>query len=75
MLWAWRSKAFTEEEQLVISRGVQGLATNGELRAQLSPLLDGEEIDELAARLSDLAATGCFPEPSPDWPPLPWPLV
>lgn len=75
VLWAWRSKAFTEEEQLVISRGVQGLATNGELRAQLSPLLDGEEIDELAARLSDLAATGCFPEPSPDWPPLPWPLV
>lgn len=75
VLWAWRSKAFTEEEQLVIARGVQGLAANGELRAQLSPLLDGEEIDELAARLSDLAATGCFPEPSPDWPPLPWPLV
>ena len=75
VLWAWRSKAFTEEEQFVISRGVQGLAANGELRAQLSPLLDGEEIDELAARLSDLAATGCFPEPSPDWPPLPWPLV
>ena len=75
VLWAWRSKAFTEEEQLVISHGVQGLTDNGALRAQLSPILDGEEIDAMAARLSDLAATGCFPEPSPDWPPLPWPLV
>ena len=75
VLWAWRSKVFTEEEQLVISRGVQGLTDNGALRAQLSPILDGEEIDAMAARLSDLAATGCFPEPSPDWPPLPWPLV
>ena len=75
VLWAWRSKAFTEEEQLVISHGVQGLTDNAALRAQLSPILDGEEIDAMAARLSDLAATGCFPEPSPDWPPLPWPLV
>jgi len=75
VLWAWRSKAFTEEEQLIISHGVQGLTDNGALRAQLSPILDGEEIDAMAARLSDLAATGCFPEPSPDWPPLPWPLV
>ncbi len=75
VLWAWRSKAFTEEERLVISHGVQGLTDNGALRAQLSPILDGEEIDAMAARLSELAATGCFPEPSPDWPPLPWPLV
>jgi uncharacterized repeat protein (TIGR03843 family) len=75
VLWAWRSKAFTQDEQATISRGVQGLTDNGALRAQLSPILDGEEIDAMAARLSDLAATGCFPEPSPDWPPLPWPLV
>ena len=75
VLWAWRSKALTDEEQTVISRGVQGLSDNGALRAQLSPILDGEEIDAMAARLSDLATAGCFPEPSPDWPPLPWPLV
>ena len=75
VLWAWRSKAFTQDEQATISRGVQGLTDNGALRAQLSPILDGEEIDAMAARLSDLAATGRFPEPSPDWPPLPWPLV
>ena len=75
VLWAWRSKAFTEEERAIIAGGVQGLTDNGALRAQLSPILDGEEIDAMAARLSDLDATGCFPEPSPDWPPLPWPLV
>jgi len=75
VLWAWRSKAFTAEEESIIAGGMQGLTANGALRAQLSPILDGEEIDAMAARLSDLAATGCFPEPSPDWPPLPWPLV
>ena len=75
VLWAWRSKAFTVEEREIIAGGVQGLADNGALRAQLAPLLDGEEIDALEARLNDLAATDCFPEPSPDWPPLPWPLV
>jgi uncharacterized repeat protein (TIGR03843 family) len=75
VLWAWRSKAFTDEEQEIISRGVQRLTDHGALRTQLSPILDGGEIDAMAARLNDLAATGCFPEPSPDWPPLPWPLV
>jgi len=75
VLWAWRSTAFTDEELAVISRGVHGLTDRGALRAQLSPILDGEEIDAMAARLNDLAATGCFPEPSLDWSPLPWPLV
>lgn len=75
VLWAWRSKAFTEEEREIIAVGVQGLTDKGALRAQLSPILDGEEIDAMATRLSSLDATGCFPEPSPDWPPLPWPLV
>ena len=75
VLWAWRSKAFSEEEREFIADGVRGLTDKGALRAQLSPILDGEEIDALATRLSSLDATGCFPEPSPDWPPLPWPLV
>ena len=75
VLWAWRGKAFSEEEREFIADGVRGLTDKGALRAQLSPILDGEEIDALATRLSSLDATGCFPEPSPDWPPLPWPLV
>ena len=75
VLWAWRSKAFSAEERAIIAGGVQGLTDNGALRAQLSPIIDGEEIDAMEARLNDLAITGCFPEPSPDWPPLPWPLV
>jgi uncharacterized repeat protein (TIGR03843 family) len=75
VLWAWRSKAFTDEEQALVARGVAGLSSGGALRAALSPLLEGGEIDAMSARISDLATIGCFPEPSPDWPPLPWPLV
>ena len=33
------------------------------------------ERKDIGWRLTDLAATARFPEPSPDWPPLPWPLV
>ena len=75
VLWAWRGKGFTEEERAIVSLGVAGLATSGPLRAELTPLLQEEEVDAMQARLADLATTGCFPEPSPDWPPLPWPLV
>jgi hypothetical protein len=75
VLWAWRSKAFSDEEQVIISRAIEGLSTGGALRAELSLLLEGDEIDAMAARVGDLATTRCFPEPSADWPPLPWPLV
>lgn len=75
VLWAWRSKQFNDDERAVISRGLALLATSGSLRAELSTLLLGDEIDAMAARLTDIGRRGCFPEPSPDWPPLPWPLV
>lgn len=75
VLWAWRSKGFTDEERAIIALGAASLAANSSLRADLSPLLQVEEIDAMKARLDDLATTDCFPEPSPDWPPLPWPLV
>ena len=75
VLWAWRSKGFTDEERAIIALGAASLAANGSLRAELSPLLQEEELDAMKERIDDLATTGCFPEPSPDWPPLPWPLV
>lgn len=75
VLWAWRSEAFSDEEGAIIANGVRALADDGALRAQLSPILDGEEIRAMVARLNDLAASGRFPEPNPEWPPLPWPLV
>ena len=53
------------------------LANNepGGLNERLAALISAEERDALRARTEELLERGTFPEPSPDWPPLPWPLI
>ena len=75
VLWAWRSAPFDEAEVGFVARGVAELATERGLRSTLAPYLTQGEIDALAERVHQLAQLAAFPEPSPDWPPLPWPLV
>lgn len=41
----------------------------------LSELLRHREIRALRERLNDLIERGTFPEPSEDWPPVPWPPI
>lgn len=75
VLWAWRSKPFTEAERDVLARAVQLLAQGAPLAERLAELITEEEIVALRARAQALESAGSFPEPSDDWPPLPWPLV
>jgi len=75
VLWAWRSKPFTEAERDVLARAVQLLAQGAPLAERLAELITEEEIGALRARAQALESAGSFPEPSDDWPPLPWPLV
>ncbi|NBO52155.1 MAG: SCO1664 family protein [bacterium] len=75
VLWAWRGEPFSDEERDALTRGLQMLSVGGTLRATLAPLLHATEIEALLQRLSTLRAADRFPEPTPDWPPLPWPLV
>jgi hypothetical protein len=45
----------------------------GELGAALLELLTRTEVEATRARVDRLLTSRRFPEPSPDWPAIPWP--
>jgi hypothetical protein len=71
VLWQWRGKPFDAAE-LALLDGLRA-ALGGPFGARLDDLLTRAEITALAARLDRLRDRGCFPHPSDDWPPIPWP--
>jgi uncharacterized repeat protein (TIGR03843 family) len=77
VLWEWRSEPLNESELSALRAGTTALGSNepGGLNERLAALISTEEHDALRARAEELLGRGTFPEPSPDWPPLPWPLI
>jgi hypothetical protein len=77
VLWEWRSEPLSESELSALRAGTAALASNepSGLNERLAALISAEERDALRARAEELLERGTFPEPSPDWPPLPWPLI
>lgn len=73
VLWAWRGEPFIPDEL----EGLARLRTElrGALGETLSGLLSPVEIGATAERLETLLAGGRFPQPSPNWPAVPWPPV
>jgi hypothetical protein len=71
VLWQWSGENLTDDEISLLEKCKQGLT--GELSEILSPLLTGEEIQALGNRVDRLLQSQIFPEPSPHWPPVPWP--
>jgi len=71
VLWNWRGKPLDAAERALLG-GLRG-ALGGPLGAMLDDLLTQTEIRALAARVDRLLDRGCFPEPSEDWPAIPWP--
>ncbi|MGW6547290.1 SCO1664 family protein [Streptomyces massasporeus] len=75
LLWGWAGQALTEEAVDVLEGLRRGLAEGGPLAARLEPLITGAEIDATRARVGALLASGTHPEPSGQWPAIPWPPV
>ncbi|MER5578858.1 SCO1664 family protein [Streptomyces massasporeus] len=75
LLWGWAGEALTEEAVKVLEGLRKGLAEGGPLAARLQPLITGAEIDATRARVGALLASGTHPEPSGEWPAIPWPPV
>lgn len=71
VLWAWRGTPI-EESELAVLRGLRRDFEAG-LGTALAQLLDPAEVDITVTRLDDLLDTGRFPQPSADWPAVPWP--
>jgi uncharacterized repeat protein (TIGR03843 family) len=73
VLWGWRGLSLTDDECELLSRIDAGLGTGGSLRAALEEHLTRREVTRTARRVQKLLQTGLFPQPSGDWPAIPWP--
>jgi hypothetical protein len=71
VLWAWRGRPIDPPELEVLDRLRTEL--DGGLGDTLGELLEPVEVDATRARLGGLLESSRFPEPSPDWPAVPWP--
>jgi uncharacterized repeat protein (TIGR03843 family) len=71
LLWQWRGLPLTDEAVEVLSRLRAEL--EGPLGETLHGLLTGKEVRATVFRVDRLLSTGVHPQPSPDWPAIPWP--
>ncbi|MFG3119155.1 SCO1664 family protein [Streptomyces sp. NPDC048197] len=75
LLWGWAGEPLTEEAVGVLRGLGSALADAAPLAARLAELLTAAEIDALRARVAGLLERGRHPEPSGEWPAIPWPPV
>jgi uncharacterized repeat protein (TIGR03843 family) len=73
VLWGWRGQPLHADEQEVVAELAAQLETGGRLREALAPHLTRRELSAASRRARRLLASGLFPEPSGDWPAVPWP--
>ena len=71
VLWNWRGQPFDDAERALLDELCAAL--DGPFGARLDELLTRAELAALAARIDRLRERGRFPQPSQDWPALPWP--
>jgi hypothetical protein len=69
LLWQWRGRRLTDEERAMLIR----LRDDVVLLNRLTELLTPHEVAAYDARLGRLISSGVFPQPSGDWPAIPWP--
>ncbi|MFD9109587.1 SCO1664 family protein [Streptomyces bottropensis] len=75
LLWGWAGEPLTEEAVEVLGRLRDALAEGGPLAAKLVALITPAELDATRERVAALLESGRHPEPSGEWPAIPWPPV
>jgi uncharacterized repeat protein (TIGR03843 family) len=73
LLWGWAGEPLTAEAVQTLT-GLRE-ALGGALGTRLAELITAVELDATRARVDALLATGVHPEPSGEWPAIPWPPV
>jgi hypothetical protein len=71
LLWTWRGKRLSTGETGLL--GALRANLDGTLGDDLHALLTGAEVSALVHRVDRLLDTRRFPNPSGDWPAIPWP--
>jgi uncharacterized repeat protein (TIGR03843 family) len=69
VLWGWLDQEIPANllEQIALAK--EQIRTS-----ELKDLLAKDELDELLDRFKVIVETKVFPEPSPNWPAVPWPI-
>ncbi|MFI1306179.1 SCO1664 family protein [Streptomyces sioyaensis] len=75
LLWGWAGEPLTEEALAALRELDTALADGRPLAARLAELITEREAAALRARVAGLLRGGRHPEPSGDWPAIPWPPV
>ena len=73
LLWRWAGKPLPDDAVAVLERLADEL--RGELGEQLHEHLTRREVRCTQQRVAEMLRTGRHPEPSGEWPALPWPPV
>ncbi len=72
VLWGWAGELLAPEDVVRLGHLADALEEPGAERA-LEALLTTDEVEALRTRVAGLLATGRHPEPSEEWPSIPWP--
>jgi hypothetical protein len=75
LLWGWAGEPLPEEALTVLARLAEELAEGAPLATRLAALITPAETEALRERVRELCHTGRHPEPSGQWPAIPWPPV
>lgn len=75
LLWGWAGEPLTDEAREVLASLAAGLADGAPLATRLAELITGAELAAVRGRVAQLLRTGTHPEPSGQWPSIPWPPV
>jgi uncharacterized repeat protein (TIGR03843 family) len=75
LLWGWAGEPLTPEAIDALKGLQEALTAEGALAGRLSALITAAELDATRARVAVLLETGRHPEPSGEWPAIPWPPV
>ncbi|MEW2556944.1 SCO1664 family protein [Streptomyces zhihengii] len=75
LLWGWAGEPLTGEATEALTAVTGALAEGAPLATRLAQLLTAAEITALRGRVGALLRSGTHPEPSGEWPAIPWPPV
>ncbi|MFG3156520.1 SCO1664 family protein [Streptomyces sp. NPDC048219] len=75
LLWGWAGDPLTTEALAALDALQNALKDGAPLGARLGELITPAELDATRARVGALLESGKHPEPSGEWPAIPWPPV
>jgi uncharacterized repeat protein (TIGR03843 family) len=75
LLWGWAGEPLTDEAREVLARLETRLAQGTPLATRLAQLITPVELAAVRDRVAGLLRTGVHPQPSGQWPAIPWPPV